>query len=139
MLKRIAIAFGALFLLVGILGFVPGVTTGMEDGGAGRLFGVFAVDTMHNMVHMLTGIVAIACGLASEAASRNYFRVFGILYALVAAMGFYYGREPLMGMMAHNMPDAVLHTAIAIVALLLGFGHVAARFEHRDTGTHHPA
>jgi hypothetical protein len=138
MLKRIAIVFGAIFLLIGILGFIPGVTPVSADGDHGRLFGVFAVDTPHNLVHILTGIVAIACGLMSEAASRMYFRIFGIIYALVAVMGFFYGRDPLMGFMAHNMPDAILHTAVAIVALFLGFGHLPARYEHHDAG-HHPA
>lgn len=138
MLKRIAVIFGAVFVLIGILGFIPGITTDAPDGDYGRLFGVFAVDTMHNMVHILTGIVAIACGMMSEAASRNYCRVFGVLYGIVALMGFAYGKAHLMGLMANNTPDAVLHTAIAIVALFLGFGHLPARFEHHDTG-HHPA
>lgn len=137
MLKRIAVIFGAVLILVGILGFIPGVTPTAPDGDYGRLFGVFAVDTMHNMVHILTGIVAIACGMMSEAASRNYFRIFGIVYGLVAVLGFVVGKAPLMGM-ANNIPDAVLHTAIAIVALFLGFGHLPARLEHHDTG-HHPA
>lgn len=137
MLKRIAIVFGAVFIIIGILGFVPGITPGMDDGGHGRLFGVFAVDPLHNIVHILTGIVAVACGIKSEAASRTYFKVFGVVYALVAVIGFFYGRDPLFGIMAHNMADAVLHTAIAIVSLLLGFGHLVGHHEH-DRG-HHPA
>lgn len=137
MLKRIAIIFGAVFILVGILGFIPAITPLAPNGEYQRLFGVFAVDTMHNAVHLLTGIVAIACGMASEAASRNYFRTFGIVYGLVALVGFMAGNAPMMGM-AHNVADAVLHTAIAIVALLLGFTHVSDRLTHHDTG-HHPA
>lgn len=137
MLKRIAMIFGAVFVLVGILGFVPGVATDAPDGDYRRLFGVFAVDTMHNLVHLLTGVVAIACGMMSEAASRNYFRIFGVVYGLVAALGVLYGKAPLLGLMAHNMPDVVLHTAIAIVALFLGFAHLPDRFGHHDR--QHPA
>ena len=140
MIKRIAVIFGAVFMLVGVLGFIPGVTSMSAEGGHGHLLGLFAVDTLHNLVHLLTGVAAIASGLASEVASRTYFKVFGIVYALVALIGFGYGNAPLLGLMANNLPDAALHAVIAAVALFLGFGHLPDRFEHpSDTGTHHPA
>lgn len=139
MIKRIAIVFGVIFLIVGALGFVPAVTPSADEGVTGRLLGVFAVDTAHNLVHIVTGLIAIAVGMVSEEASRMYFKVFGVIYALVAILGFGYGSAPLLGMMANNLPDAVLHAVIAAVALFLGFGHLPARFEHpHDTG-HHPA
>lgn len=138
-IKRIAIIFGVIFVVVGILGFVPGVTSFMPDEEHGRLFGAFAVDTLHNLVHIATGVVAIACGIASDTASRNYFKIFGVIYAVVAVLGFFYGKAPLLGLMANNVADAVLHTAIAAVALFLGFGHLPARFEHPHDRTHHPA
>lgn len=139
MIKRIAIIFGAIFVVVGVLGFIPGITPMAADHDHGRLLGLFAVDGLHNTVHILTGLVAIAVGMMSEHASRNYFRVFGIIYALVALFGFVYGNAPLFGLMANNLADAVLHTAIAVVALVLGFGHLADRLEHHHPGTHHPA
>lgn len=138
-LKRIAMIWGAIFVLIGILGFIPGVTTFMPDEEHGMLFGLFAVDTLHNFIHIATGIAAIACGMASEAASRTYFKVFGIIYGIVALLGFVYGRMPLMGMMANNVADALLHTVIAVAALALGFGHLVERLEHRRDHTHHPA
>ena len=140
MIKRIALVFGVIFVVVGILGFVPGVTAFEPNTEHGRLFGAFAVDTMHNAVHILTGVAAIAVGLISESTSRAYFKVFGVVYGLVALAGFYYGKAALLGVMANNLPDAALHTVIATVALFLGFGHLLDRFEHHgDEGTHHPA
>lgn len=140
MIKRIAVIFGAIFVLVGILGFIPGVTPFAADEGHGRLLRLFAVDTLHNLVHIATGVVAIACGMANEVASRTYFKVFGVIYALVALLGFFYGKAPLLGLMANNLPDAALHTVIAAVALFLGFGHLPAWLEHwGNHGTHHPA
>lgn len=141
MLKRIAVIFGVVFVAAGIFGFIPGVTSYAPDLEHGRLFGIFAVDTLHNTVHILTGAIAIWMGLSSEYASRMYFRVFGILYAIVAFLGFGYGAAPLFGLMANNLPDAALHTVIAVVALFLGFGHLLERYEHHhgDTGSHHPA
>lgn len=139
MIKRIAIGFGAIFILVGILGFVPGVTSFPAGAEHGRLLGAFAVDSLHNGVHLLTGLVAIIAGFMSEAASRTYFKVFGIVYGLVAVLGFGFGNAPLFGLMANNLPDAILHTVIAVVALYLGFGHLLEHFEHPGSaGTHHP-
>lgn len=139
MIKRIAIAFGVIFMIVGVLGFIPAVTPITDDEVTGRLLGVFAVDPAHNVVHLVTGLIAVAVGLASEEASRMYFKVFGVIYGLVALLGFGYGNAPILGLIANNLADAVLHAVIAVVALFLGFGHLLDRFEHpHDTG-HHPA
>ena len=116
MLKKIAVVFGAILVVVGILGFVPAVTPG------GKLLGVFDVNTPHNIVHLATGAVGIAMGMASEQASALFFKIFGVVYALVAAAGFFYGDRPLLGIVSNNMADTWLHVAIAVLALYLGFG-----------------
>jgi hypothetical protein len=116
MLKRAAIIFGVAFIAAGILGFVPGATT--EDG---RLLGLFEVNTLHNIVHLLSGAVALFAGYQSDNASRLYFQIFGVVYAFVAVIGLFSGDRAILGM-AHNTADAVLHVVIAAVALYLGFG-----------------
>src|SRR4051794_27829593 len=115
MLKRIAVAFGVVFLLVGFLGFVPAVTRDEH------LLGIFHVNPAHNGVHLLTGAVAIACGLTGAHASQSFFRFFGAVYGLVAILGFVMGDRPIFGIISNNMADAWLHTAIAAVSLFLGF------------------
>ena len=60
--------------------------------------------------------------MAGFEASRTYFRSFGIVYALVAVLGFYYGDQPLLGLIANNSADTWLHVVIAVVSLYLGFG-----------------
>lgn len=141
MMKRIAIVFGVVFILAGVLGFVPAVAPMSATTGHPMLFGAFAVDGVHNWVHILSGIIALIVAYYGALASRTYFKVFGIIYALVAVWGIFMGRENLLGdFMANNAADVVLHAAIAIVALFLGF---APRFEAEvhhpgDTG-HHPA
>ena len=140
MIRRIAIIAGAIFVVVGILGFIPGVTVFSAGTDAGRMFGILAVDNLHNAVHILSGVAALAAGLTGELASRMYFRVFGVVYGVVALLGFAYGSAPLLGVMANNLPDAAVHALIAAAALFLGFGHLPEHFEHPgDTGTHHPA
>ena len=105
--------FGIVLLLVGILGFVPGITSNM------LLLGIFMVDPMHNIVHLLTGIVAIAAAVGSGAYARLYFKVFGVVYALVAVLGFVMSGNVLG--MSMNMADNLLHVIIAVVALYAGF------------------
>jgi hypothetical protein len=115
MLKTAAILFGIVFLLVGVLGFVPGITTGQ------MLLGIFHVNAVHNLVHILSGAVALFTGLTSTAAACTYFRVFGIVYALVAILGFLVGNGLLLGLISNNTADTWLHVVIALVALALGF------------------
>src|SRR6266513_366087 len=115
MLKTAALIFGVVFLLVGVLGFVPGITDGQ------MLLGIFHVNGKHNLVHLLSGAVALYAGLTSVAASRIYFRVFGIIYGLVAILGFVVGNGLLLGLIANNTADTWLHVAIALVSLVLGF------------------
>ena len=116
MLKIAAILFAVAFLLIGILGFVPSIT---KDE---MLLGIFHVNLLHNVVHLASGAIALLCGMASFGASRTYFRSFGIVYALVAVLGFYYGDQPLLGLIANNTADVWLHVVIAVVSLYLGFG-----------------
>jgi hypothetical protein len=123
MLKTAAIIFGIFFLVAGIAGFSSSLAPG------GMLFGLFMVDTVHNAVHLASGAAALLCAFAGADAARKYFQIFGIVYALVAVLGFFYGDSPLLGMMAHNRYDIWLHVLIAAVSLFLGFG--AARDTRR--------
>ncbi len=116
MLKRAAVIAGILFIAAGILGFVPGITVN------GKLLGLFAVDTVHNFVHIISGAIALYAGRTSEHAAHTFFQVFGVVYGLVTLLGLFYMDRPLLGIMAHNTPDVVLHALIAAVTLYLGFG-----------------
>jgi hypothetical protein len=117
MVKTMAVLFGVIFLVVGILGFVPGAT---KDE---MLLGIFHVNAAHNVVHLLSGAVALFCGMSSFSASRMYFRIFGLVYALVAVLGFMNPGEHtmLLGLISNNTADTWLHVGIAAVSLILGF------------------
>jgi hypothetical protein len=115
MFKKMAIAFGAVLVLVGIVGFVPGITPNEH------LLGIFHVNAAHNIVHLLSGLVALACGLTSAHAAQTFFRTFGVVYGLIALLGFVGGDRPIFGIISNNLADAWLHTGIAVVSLLLGF------------------
>ena len=128
MVKAAAILFGIVFLVVGALGFVPAVTPPMADGSGGMLLNLFHVNTAHNIVHLASGAVFLLCGLAGAGPSRTFFKIFGLVYALVAILGFMKGDGLILGMVANNMADVWLHVVLAVSMLYLGF--VA-----RDTAT----
>jgi hypothetical protein len=115
MLKTIAIIFGIIMLAIGVLGFVPQANPG------NLLLGIFHVNLIHNLIHIATGIAAILSGLSSGHASRLFFQIFGVVYALVALLGFYYMDRDILGLVANNMADNLLHIAIAVFSLYLGF------------------
>lgn len=115
MLKSITIIFGVIFILAGLLGFVPSATE------HGLLFGLFHVNAAHNIIHLATGAIAVLCGISSYSASKLFFQVFGVIYGIVAILGFVYIDEPILGIIANNIADAWLHVGIAIISLYLGF------------------
>jgi hypothetical protein len=117
MIKAAALLFGIVFLLIGILGFVPAVT---PDNG--MLLGIFHVNTAHNIVHLASGVVFLLCGMAGAGPSRTFFQIFGIIYAVVAVLGFYYGDNALLGIISNNTADTWLHVVLTVVMLFLGFG-----------------
>ena len=117
MIKTAALLFGIVFLLIGILGFVPAVT---PDNG--MLLGVFHVNIAHNIIHLASGVVFLLCGMAGAGPSRTFFQIFGIIYAVVAVLGFYYGDNALLGLISNNAADTWLHVVLAVVMLFLGFG-----------------
>jgi hypothetical protein len=91
-LETAALAVGAVFLLVGVLGFIPGITTNYGDmtfagheSGA-ELLGVFHVSILHNVVHLLFGVAGLALGrtwsateLARFASAVHAYQVAGAL------------------------------------------------------------
>lgn len=117
MIKTLATVFGVIFILIGILGFVPGVTN-MDTQ---MLLGIFHVNPVHNVIHLLSGALALYAGMSSGMAAKTYFRVFGVIYALVAILGFVYSDSDILGFISSNMADTWLHVVIAIVALYAGF------------------
>ncbi len=113
--------FGWIILIVGIAGFIPGIvsTTGLE-------LGIFQVDAMHNIVHILTGLIALMVA-PSLGSTKTFFKIFGVVYAIVTILGFVNGGM-VLGMMM-NMADNILHVIITLFALYYGFrseGGVAA-------------
>ncbi|SRR6266566_5096460 len=134
--RIVALVIGVVLLLVGIIGFfVPAE----NSTGVQALFGIFDVDVVHNLVHVVTGILGIAAAFTGW--SRRFNQVFGIIYILLGLLGLIpalyfpagtYGtdRGLFLGLMHINAGDHVLHLVVGIVAAAVGFfvaDYVASR------------
>ncbi|HEY4496845.1 MAG TPA: DUF4383 domain-containing protein [Candidatus Paceibacterota bacterium] len=114
MIKNLVWLVGIVFIIIGFLGFIPG----NKIVGPGSLF---ETDAMHNIVHLLSGVIAIAAVLSGEAMARNYLRIFGVVYVLVAILGFMGSSDSILGILVTNNADNWLHAVLAVVFLAVGF------------------
>jgi Domain of unknown function (DUF4383) len=112
--RIVAFVIGIIFLIVGILGLILDTTSGSLLG--------FDVDLVHNLVHLLTGILGLAAAFTGW--SRRFNQIFGIIYLLVGIAGLipalYFGQR-LLGLMHVNAADNVLHLVVGILAAAVGF------------------
>jgi hypothetical protein len=115
MVKALGILFGIVFLAIGILGFVPGVTNNE------MLLGIFMVNTTHSVVHIISGVIFLTASMSGAGAARVWFQIFGIIYAIVAILGFMTPNGLLLGLIANNPADTWLHVVLAVVMLIIGF------------------
>lgn len=114
--KTYVTGLGVLLVLIGALGFVPALTPN------GQLLGLFATGTTHNIVHLLSGLVAFAAAANGQASATLYAKVFGVIYGVLTVVGFITGEGQIAGLIDVNQADNVLHLAIAATALYMGFG-----------------
>ena len=123
--QKAAAIVGVVFLLVGVLGFIPGITTNFGDlSFAGhesdaRLFGLFQVSILHNIVHLLFGIAGLA--LARTAAQARTYLVFGgVIYLVLFVYGLIVGQESAANFVPVNTADDILHLILGIGMIGLG-------------------
>ena len=122
-IQKAAAAVGAVFLLVGILGFIPGITTNYDDmsfaghESTAKLLGVFQVSVLHNIVHLLFGVAGLA--LARQARTAYLFLVGGgVIYLVLWIYGLLVDQDSDGNFVPVNTADNWLH-------LLLGLGMIA--------------
>lgn len=111
--KTASMALGIIFILIGILGFIPNPL--VSPGG------LFAVNTAHNFVHILTGIVFVLGATHFADNADKVFKAVGAAYVLVTIVGFLTPGDMLLGMVHINQADRWLHLGLAIVILAMGF------------------
>lgn len=124
-IQKTAAVVGIVFLLVGIAGFIPGLTQSVHelhaaghDSGA-MLLGIFQVSVLHNIVHLLFGVAGIAAATRALPA-RHYLIWGGVIYLGLWVYGLFAVGIPQANVVPVNDADNWLHLALAIGMILLG-------------------
>lgn len=107
LIRPVTQLLGVVFTLVGIAGFVLG----------GDMVFIFEVNTVHNAVHLVTGVIALWAAMSGH--ERMFLLVFGLIYAAVAVIGFLQGGD-VLGLFHANDADNYLHAGVGLVGILLG-------------------
>jgi hypothetical protein len=123
--QQAALAIGAVFLLVGILGFIPGVTTDYdtmkfaEHHSEAKLLGIFQVSILHNIVHLLFGIAGIAMARTASTA-RTFLIGGGAIYLVLWVYGLIIDHNSAANFIPVNTADNWLHFGLGIGMIALG-------------------
>lgn len=119
MAKKLIVLFGAVFLVVGVLGFIANPIVGD--------MGFFHADTMHNLVHLVSGLLFLIVGFSAPAKAGLTMKIFGAVYLLVAILGFLMvdasGTGSVLGLIEVNSADNWLHVVLGLV--IFGAGSMA--------------
>ena len=123
--QKAALAVGAVFLVVGLLGFVPGITSnygqltfaGHHSDAA--LLGIFNVSVLHNLVHLAFGVVGIVLARTFNGA-RSYLIGGGVVYLLLFVYGLVIDHDSSANFVPVNDADNWLHLGLAVAMIALG-------------------
>ncbi len=150
--RTFALIMGIVLLLSGIAGFIPGLVTHVEpvtgpapgatgaattadvvDAG-GYLLGLFPVNTLHNLVHVVWGLFGIVA-YRSFRNARTFAQATAVVYAVLTVFGLIPGLNTTFGLIPLYGHDVWLHALIAIVSAYFGFARAADADAVVDGGT----
>ena len=129
MIRTMALLFGVVFLVVGALGFVPGAFTPTDHPagmtmtqGYGLLLGLFPVNLLHNIAHLLFGAWGVL-SRGSVGAARGYFRGVAVIYGLLTVMGLIPATQYTFVLIPLHGNDVWLHAVLALAGAYFGWLH----------------
>lgn len=120
-----SLVVGAVFLLVGVLGFIPGITTGFDTltfaghHTEAKLLGLFQVSVLHNIVHLLFGVAGIAAA-RTTAAARGFLIGGGVIYLVLWLYGLIIDEASSANFVPVNTADNWLHFGLGVGMVALG-------------------
>jgi hypothetical protein len=115
--QTVALAFGTIYLLAGILGFL-GFLGGSYTLTSKPLFGIFEVNLVHNLVHVVIGVAGLAAASSAQN-SRTYCQVLALILLLLGVLGIFVA-SPL-GLLNIGGADIALHVFSGAVLAYFGF------------------
>ena len=120
-----ATAVAATFLLIAVLGFIPGITTNYSElsfageESEAKLLGLFQVSVLHNIVHGLFGVVGLALA-RSVAGARNFLIGGGVVYLVLTVYGSVIDLNSNINFVPVNVADNFLHLGLGVAMIGLG-------------------
>ncbi|GAA3896574.1 DUF4383 domain-containing protein [Streptomyces gulbargensis] len=123
--QQAALLVGAVFLLVGILGFIPGITTDYDTmkfashDSEAKLLGVFQVSILHNLVHLAFGVAGVAMA-RTAAAARTFLLAGGAVYLVLWLYGLLVDHHSSANFVPLNTADDWLHFVLGLGMIALG-------------------
>jgi hypothetical protein len=121
--QMLALAFGAIYLLVGIVGFFwTGFSNFAGNSEHPMLIGLFMINPLHNIVHILVGLAGLALA-RTLAGARTYGWMLFVAYAAVSVYGFI-AIDKSWDFLNINTADNVLHVATALIGLIIALAPV---------------
>jgi hypothetical protein len=138
-LRLTAGAVGLVFLIVGILGFIPGITTNYDEldfaghHSDAKLVGLFEVSGLHNLVHLAFGVAGLALASRPRPAAL-YLLVGGLIYAVLWVYGLAVDHDSSANFVPLNSADNWLHFVLALGMVTLGV--IGLRRLQHPGGTH---
>ena len=118
MLRKVALIFGIVFILVGIAGFSNGGMSMRADPPAAMLLGMFGVNLLHNIVHLLIGVWGIVAS-RTWGGAKSFMQIGGVLYIVLAVLGFV--TPTTFGLIPIGGNDIYLHVVLGIIMAGVGF------------------
>ena len=119
--RLLATIFGAVYVLIGIAGFLVTADVGLIETPGGLLLGIFEVNILHNIAHLLIGAALLIAGLSGLGPARTVNSVIGALYLLLGIVGLFVIGSAF-NILAINGADNVLHFGSAVLLLAVGLG-----------------
>lgn len=117
--QLVAAVFGGIYVLVGLLGFFVD-NDGFAATSGGELLGLFQVNPLHNVAHLIIGVALLVASRAL-ATARSVNTTVGAAYLLLGIIGlFLIGKDA--NILAINAADNGLHFASAALLLAVGLG-----------------
>jgi hypothetical protein len=137
-IQKTSLVIGIIFIVVAIAGFIPGLTSNMGmlgmagTGSHALLLGVFQISVLHNIVHLLFGIVGIIAA-RSPRGSRNYLIWGGIVYFVIFLYGIIFSGNSSANFVPLNTADNWLHIVLAVGMVALGLALGRSTTANRGT------
>ncbi len=124
-IKKFALAMGVVFLLVGLMGFIPGLTSNVDElqfaghHSEAKLLGLFQVSVLHNIVHLLFGIAGVVASRSLKGA-RLFLLVGGAVYLVLFLYGILVPHDSGANFVPLNGADNLLHLFLGVIMVMAG-------------------